>query len=191
MKISYIDLLGYEELNSILCLLCWLMSYWAMSSSILVWCLHRLYLFNIFHITWHSVFVYSSKFCLKRRLRIRTLQYGSASNINELYDSVDPEAMLSILVHKVIFGTSFFLWWSDILLKNFWSLSQFQVLKLLILLGEADHAKIIPEVQNLQIQYLHARVWPIGNSYFRFLPKLKLKFIENREDMTFSFDIFL
>ncbi|THU68747.1 hypothetical protein C4D60_Mb08t07110 [Musa balbisiana] len=51
----------------------------------------------------------SSKFCLKRRLRIRTLQYGSASNINELYDSVDPEAMLSILVHKVIFGTSFFL----------------------------------------------------------------------------------
>ncbi|CAL9107942.1 unnamed protein product [Musa textilis] len=47
----------------------------------------------------------SSKFCLKRRLRIRTLQYGSASNINELYDSVDPEAMLSILVHKVILAT--------------------------------------------------------------------------------------
>nr|XP_009411948.1 PREDICTED: protein transport protein SEC23-like [Musa acuminata subsp. malaccensis] len=47
----------------------------------------------------------SSKFCLKRRLRIRTLQYGSASNINELYDSVDPEALLSILVHKVILAT--------------------------------------------------------------------------------------
>ncbi|KMT05478.1 hypothetical protein BVRB_7g176030 [Beta vulgaris subsp. vulgaris] len=42
------------------------------------------------------------KFSIKRRLRIRTLQYGAARNINELYDSVDPEVVLSILVHKVI-----------------------------------------------------------------------------------------
>uniref|UniRef100_A0A0D9WH23 Sec23/Sec24 trunk domain-containing protein n=1 Tax=Leersia perrieri TaxID=77586 RepID=A0A0D9WH23_9ORYZ len=41
-------------------------------------------------------------FCLKRRLRIRTLQYRPAKNINEIYDSVDPEALLHILVHKVI-----------------------------------------------------------------------------------------
>ncbi|KAG6496507.1 hypothetical protein ZIOFF_044374 [Zingiber officinale] len=47
----------------------------------------------------------SSKFCVKRRLRIRTLQYSFASNINELYDSVDPEATLSILVHKVILAS--------------------------------------------------------------------------------------
>ncbi|XP_042463000.1 protein transport protein sec24-like [Zingiber officinale] len=47
----------------------------------------------------------SSKFCVKRRLRIRTLQYSSASNMNELYDSVDPEATLSILVHKVILAS--------------------------------------------------------------------------------------
>lgn len=44
-----------------------------------------------------------NKHSLKRRLRIRTLQFGTARNINELYDSVDPEAVLSILVHKVHF----------------------------------------------------------------------------------------
>ncbi|XP_058196531.1 protein transport protein SEC23 D [Rhododendron vialii] len=43
-----------------------------------------------------------NKYSLKRRLRIRTLQFGTARNITELYDSVDPEAVLSILVHKVI-----------------------------------------------------------------------------------------
>ncbi|PSR89853.1 Sec23/Sec24, trunk domain protein [Actinidia chinensis var. chinensis] len=43
-----------------------------------------------------------SKHSLKRRLRIRTLQFGTAHNINELFDTVDPEAVLSILVHKVI-----------------------------------------------------------------------------------------
>ncbi|XP_052206812.1 protein transport protein SEC24-1 isoform X2 [Diospyros lotus] len=42
------------------------------------------------------------KYSLKRRLRIRTMQLGTARNINELYDSVDLEAVLSILVHKVI-----------------------------------------------------------------------------------------
>ncbi|KAL8138195.1 hypothetical protein V2J09_004196 [Rumex salicifolius] len=44
-------------------------------------------------------------FSLKRRLRIRTMQYGAARNINEMYDSVDPEAVLSILVHKVILAS--------------------------------------------------------------------------------------
>ncbi|OIW08495.1 hypothetical protein TanjilG_03171 [Lupinus angustifolius] len=39
---------------------------------------------------------------LKRRLRIRTLQFGVAKNVQELYDSCDPEVMLSLLVHKVI-----------------------------------------------------------------------------------------
>ncbi|KAJ6796483.1 protein transport protein SEC23 [Iris pallida] len=46
-----------------------------------------------------------SKFTLKRRLRIRTLQYGTAANINELYDGVDSESILSILVHKVILAS--------------------------------------------------------------------------------------
>ncbi|CAL0304014.1 unnamed protein product [Lupinus luteus] len=41
-------------------------------------------------------------YSLKRRLRIRTLQFGVAKNIHELYDSCDPEVMLSLLVHKVI-----------------------------------------------------------------------------------------
>ncbi|GMH12173.1 hypothetical protein Nepgr_014014 [Nepenthes gracilis] len=45
------------------------------------------------------------KFSLKRRLRIRTVQYGTARNINELYDSVDAEVVLSILVHKVILAS--------------------------------------------------------------------------------------
>ncbi|RYR70567.1 hypothetical protein Ahy_A03g017040 isoform F [Arachis hypogaea] len=42
---------------------------------------------------------------LKRRLRIRTLQFGVAENINELYDSCDPEVVLSLLVHKVILAS--------------------------------------------------------------------------------------
>ncbi|XXG62785.1 hypothetical protein AAC387_Pa05g1092 [Persea americana] len=46
-----------------------------------------------------------SKHSLKRRLRIRTLQYGMAGNINELYDSVDSEVVLSILVQKVILAS--------------------------------------------------------------------------------------
>ncbi|KAF3439416.1 hypothetical protein FNV43_RR17694 [Rhamnella rubrinervis] len=46
-----------------------------------------------------------SKHSLKRRLRIRTLQFGTAQNVNELYDSVDPEVVLSLLVHKVILAS--------------------------------------------------------------------------------------
>ncbi|KAK4440604.1 putative protein, mitochondrial [Sesamum alatum] len=44
----------------------------------------------------------SVKFSLKRRLRIRTLQFATAANINEIYDSVDHEVVLSILVHELI-----------------------------------------------------------------------------------------
>ncbi|KAL0370190.1 UNVERIFIED_CONTAM: protein transport protein Sec24B [Sesamum angustifolium] len=46
-----------------------------------------------------------TKYSLKRRLRIRTLQFGTARNINEIYDSVDPEVVLSILVHEVILSS--------------------------------------------------------------------------------------
>ncbi|PIN00483.1 Vesicle coat complex COPII, subunit SEC24/subunit SFB2 [Handroanthus impetiginosus] len=46
-----------------------------------------------------------SKYSLKRRLRIRTLQFGTAHNINEIYDRVDPEVVLSILVHEVILSS--------------------------------------------------------------------------------------
>lgn len=46
-----------------------------------------------------------AKHSLKRRLRIRTLQFGAAQNVNELYDSVDPEVVLSLLVHKVILAS--------------------------------------------------------------------------------------
>ncbi|PIA28240.1 hypothetical protein AQUCO_07200115v1 [Aquilegia coerulea] len=45
------------------------------------------------------------KHSLKRRLRIRTLQFATAGNISELYDSVDSEVVLSILVHKVILAS--------------------------------------------------------------------------------------
>ncbi|KAJ6927761.1 protein transport protein SEC24-like [Populus alba x Populus x berolinensis] len=45
------------------------------------------------------------KHLLKRRLRIRTLQFGTARNMNELYDNVDSEVVLSILVHKVILAS--------------------------------------------------------------------------------------
>ncbi|KAL2240072.1 protein transport protein SEC24 [Sesamum indicum] len=46
-----------------------------------------------------------TKYSLKRRLRIRTVQFGTARNINEIYDSVDPEVVLSILVHEVILSS--------------------------------------------------------------------------------------
>ncbi|XP_059627638.1 protein transport protein SEC23 D [Cornus florida] len=46
-----------------------------------------------------------TNYSLKRRLRIRTLQCITAQSINELYDSVDPEVVLSILVHKVILAS--------------------------------------------------------------------------------------
>ncbi|CAN6842013.1 unnamed protein product [Brassica oleracea] len=42
------------------------------------------------------------KHLLQRRLRIKTMQFETAQNINEIYDSVDPEVVLSLLVHKVI-----------------------------------------------------------------------------------------
>ncbi|KAL6563676.1 Protein transport protein S23 D [Orobanche gracilis] len=46
-----------------------------------------------------------SKYSLKRRLRIRTVQLETARNINAIYDSVDPEVVLSILVHEVILSS--------------------------------------------------------------------------------------
>ncbi|KAG0481046.1 hypothetical protein HPP92_011613 [Vanilla planifolia] len=44
-------------------------------------------------------------FLVKRRLRIRTIQYTTAGSINDLYDNVDSETVLSILVHKVILAS--------------------------------------------------------------------------------------
>ncbi|KAI9107716.1 hypothetical protein K1719_021379 [Acacia pycnantha] len=46
-----------------------------------------------------------TKHSLKRRLRIRTLQFHAAQNMHELYDGVDPEVVLSLLVHKVILAS--------------------------------------------------------------------------------------
>ncbi|MQL96470.1 hypothetical protein Taro_029138 [Colocasia esculenta] len=46
-----------------------------------------------------------SKHLVQRRLRIRTLQLTTALNINEIYDGVDSEVVLSILVHKVILAS--------------------------------------------------------------------------------------
>ncbi|KAJ8476497.1 hypothetical protein OPV22_020224 [Ensete ventricosum] len=45
--------------------------------------------------------VSAARYSLKRRLRVKTLQFTTARSINDLYDSVDPEVVLSILVHKV------------------------------------------------------------------------------------------
>ncbi|PKA66827.1 Protein transport protein Sec24-like [Apostasia shenzhenica] len=45
------------------------------------------------------------KFFLKRRLRIRSIQYTTARDISDLYDNVVAEAVLSILVHKVILAS--------------------------------------------------------------------------------------
>jgi hypothetical protein len=42
-----------------------------------------------------------SKFSLQRRLRVRTIQYNTTANIWDLYDFVDPDVVLTILVHQV------------------------------------------------------------------------------------------
>ncbi|XP_041995225.1 protein transport protein Sec24A-like [Salvia splendens] len=44
-------------------------------------------------------------YSLQRRLRIRTVQFEAARNINEIYDTVDPEVILSILFHEVILSS--------------------------------------------------------------------------------------
>ncbi|KAL7127110.1 hypothetical protein ABFS83_14G233400 [Erythranthe nasuta] len=45
------------------------------------------------------------KYSLKRRMRIRTLQFETARSVNDIYDTVDPEVVLSILVHEVILSS--------------------------------------------------------------------------------------
>jgi hypothetical protein len=41
------------------------------------------------------------KYLLERRLRVRTIQYNTTANIWDLYDFVDPDVVLTILVHQV------------------------------------------------------------------------------------------
>ncbi|XP_078433788.1 sec23/sec24 transport family protein [Wolffia australiana] len=43
-----------------------------------------------------------SKHFVQRRLRIRSVQMSTGLNFNEIYDSVDADVVLTILVHKVI-----------------------------------------------------------------------------------------
>ncbi|EPS61152.1 hypothetical protein M569_13647, partial [Genlisea aurea] len=46
-----------------------------------------------------------TQYSVRRRLRIRTLQFAAARNINEVYDGVDSEVILCILVHEVILSS--------------------------------------------------------------------------------------
>ncbi|XP_062183947.1 protein transport protein SEC23 D-like [Phragmites australis] len=46
-----------------------------------------------------------SKYSLQRRLRVRTIQYNTTANIWDLYDFVDPDVVLTILVHQVILAS--------------------------------------------------------------------------------------
>ncbi|RLM66017.1 protein transport protein Sec24C-like [Panicum miliaceum] len=46
-----------------------------------------------------------SKYSLERRLRVRTIQYNTTANIWDLYDFVDPDVVLTILVHQVILSS--------------------------------------------------------------------------------------
>ncbi|CAN6270287.1 unnamed protein product [Urochloa humidicola] len=56
-----------------------------------------------------------SKYSLERRLRVRTIQYNSTANIWDLYDFVDPDVVLTILVHQVILSSL-----SDVLETRLW-----------------------------------------------------------------------
>ncbi|XP_062225579.1 protein transport protein SEC23 D-like [Phragmites australis] len=46
-----------------------------------------------------------SKYSLERRLRVRTIQYNTTANIWDLYDFVDPDVVLTIMVHQVILAS--------------------------------------------------------------------------------------
>jgi len=52
---------------------------------------------------------------LERRLRVRTIQYNTTANIWDLYDFVDPDVVLTILVHQVILSSL-----SDVLETRLW-----------------------------------------------------------------------
>ncbi|KAL5213982.1 hypothetical protein ABZP36_003134 [Zizania latifolia] len=56
-----------------------------------------------------------SKFTLQRRLRVRTIQYNTTANIWDLYDFVDTDVVLTILVHQVILASL-----SDVLEAKIW-----------------------------------------------------------------------
>lgn len=57
--------------------------------------------FSVFTFSLYFLNVCRAKYSLKRRLRIRTLQFETARIINDIYENVDPEVVLSILVHEV------------------------------------------------------------------------------------------
>jgi hypothetical protein len=40
-------------------------------------------------------------YTVQRRLRLKTLQFEVAPNFTELYESADPEVILTVLTHKV------------------------------------------------------------------------------------------
>ena len=67
----------------------------------LVILLSREWYYSYSGLSWNCILFCRFTHSLKRRLRIRTLQYSTARDINDLYDSVDSEVVLSILVHKV------------------------------------------------------------------------------------------
>ncbi|TVU14632.1 hypothetical protein EJB05_38110 [Eragrostis curvula] len=46
-----------------------------------------------------------SRYSLQRRIRVRTIQYNTTANIWDLYDFVDPDVVLTILVHQVILAS--------------------------------------------------------------------------------------
>ncbi|XP_044457434.1 protein transport protein Sec24B [Triticum aestivum] len=56
-----------------------------------------------------------SKFSVQRRLRVRTIQYNTTANIWDLYDFVDPDVVLTILVHQVILASL-----SDVVEARLW-----------------------------------------------------------------------
>jgi hypothetical protein len=60
-------------------------------------------------------------YTLKRQLRIWTLQIGVAANYAELYESAQPEVILTVLTHKVMF-------WTDICHQYF---DQFTIVNIL------------------------------------------------------------
>ncbi|KAK3144834.1 hypothetical protein QOZ80_4AG0318480 [Eleusine coracana subsp. coracana] len=46
-----------------------------------------------------------SKYSLQRRIRVRTIQYNATANIWDLYDFVDPDVVLTIMLHQVILAS--------------------------------------------------------------------------------------
>ncbi|KAF0888498.1 hypothetical protein E2562_014730 [Oryza meyeriana var. granulata] len=113
-----------------------------------------------------------SKFTLQRRLRVRTIQYNTTANIWDLYDFVDPDVVLTILVHQVILASL-----SDVLEAKIWlrdwlvnAIAQYNKAYKIVRSGGTG-------ISDIDVDFIHcSQLQPLSRLVFAFLlsPLLRL-----------------